>query len=123
MRQAGGGRQDQSGTGMRSRMGTKVGDETGVGLGMKLEEEVGFGGLSECSSGSGDTGENGGAVRVRELMVVASSKAGMSLEGVVMVRLGDGGRAGEGGWGKGLEVGSGQGLQHHPYSVLLRTFR
>ena len=47
----------------------------------------------------------------------------MSLKVVVMVGLGDGGRAGEGGWGKGLEVGSGQGLQHHPYSVLLRTFR
>ena len=68
-----------------------------------------------------DRGENSGAVRVRSLWWCIF-KAGMSLEAVVMVGLGDGGWAGEGGWGKGLEVGSGQGLQHHPYSVLLRTF-
>lgn len=58
----------------------------------------------------------------QELMVVRLQGRDES-GGVVMVRLGDGGRAGEGGWGKGLEVGSGQDLQHHPYSVLLRTFR
>lgn len=79
-------------------------------------------GRGTCSAGSGDRGENGGAVWVRSAWWWVF-KVGMSLEVVVMVGLGDGGRAGEGGWGKGLEVGSGQGLQHHPYSVLLRTFR
>ena len=46
-------------------------------------------GRSACSSGSGDRGENSGAVRVRSLWWCIF-KAGMSLEAVVMVGLGDG---------------------------------
>lgn len=66
-----------------------------------------------CSTGSGVTGERGGAgwVRSRWWWIL---KVGGSLELVVVVGLGGGGGAGGGGRREGLEVGRWRGLQHHP---------
>ena len=67
-----------------------------------------------CSTGSGVTGERGGAGWVRSGWWWIF-KFGGSLELAVIVGLGGGGRWGvEVGGGKGLEVGRWWGLQHHP---------